>query len=52
MRWVRHVACIERGAMHIGFTWGNAERKVSQEVPCRDGRIILIYISKIYGETA
>jgi hypothetical protein len=41
-RWVRHVACIGRSEMHIGFMWINMEEKVPREEPDRIGRIILM----------
>jgi hypothetical protein len=41
-RWVRHVARVEKGEMHIGFMWRNLEEKDPWDEPYRDGRIILI----------
>jgi len=36
MRWARHLACMGRGAVHAGFSWGKREGKIKFGRPwCR-----------------
>jgi hypothetical protein len=49
MKWVAHVAQMERGEVCTGFWWGNLRERDHWGVPGVDGRIILRWIFRKWG---
>ena len=46
MRWARHVACMGRGEVHIGFWWGDLRERDHLEDDGIGEKIILSWIFK------